>query len=158
MGISQDTFRQVLGTFCTGVTIVTFKSNNTSHGLTVNAFSSLSLDPALILICIKKDGVSHKMLQDTNSFVVNILSEKQKDLARHFANSNLSSDERFNGVTLKPDTPDPVFVDNLSYLACKIVNRFDGGDHSIFIGEVQEAGINGNERPLLYYRSEFPKI
>lgn len=158
MSISQDTFKKVLGSFCTGVTIVTFKNNETAHGLTVSAFSSLSLDPPLVLVCIKKDGVSHKMMLETDSFAVNILSDKQMDLAWRFADSKLNSEERFAGAELATDASQPVFAENLSHLICKITDRFEGGDHSIFVGEVQEAGINEGEKPLVYFSGGFPKI
>jgi flavin reductase (DIM6/NTAB) family NADH-FMN oxidoreductase RutF len=158
MRISQEHFRQVLGTFCTGVTIVTFRSNGIAHGLTVNAFSSLSLVPALILICIKKEGTSHTLLLESDNFAVNILCEKQADLAQRFANSELKSDERFKNTELQPKISQPVFLDNLSYLICKTVQRYDGGDHSIFIGEVQDVGINPDKKPLIYYSSAFGKL
>jgi flavin reductase (DIM6/NTAB) family NADH-FMN oxidoreductase RutF len=158
MGISQDDFRQALGTFCTGVTIVTFRSEGICHGLTVNAFSSLSLDPAMVLVCIKKNGGSHALIAESDAFAVNILSYEQEDLAYRFANSELSSEQRFEDAELRQDLDQPVFRDDLSYLVCKTVNRYDGGDHSIFLGEVQDVGINPDKKPLLYYRSRFGRL
>jgi flavin reductase (DIM6/NTAB) family NADH-FMN oxidoreductase RutF len=158
MSVSEHTFRQVMSTFCTGVTIVTFRSNGSLYGLTVSAFASLSLNPALVLVCIDKSGSSHNKMLETDCFAVNILSDKQKDLAWRFADSRLSSTERFTDTELLPDLSLPVFKNNLSYLICRISDRFDGGDHSIFIGEVQQADIDAENNPLIYYRSAFPKI
>ncbi len=156
MPIAADVFKQVMSRFCTGVTVVTVRSQNQVHGLTVSAFSSLSLAPPLILVCIGNKGASHEFLVQSDSFAVNVLSEDQQDLASRFANPKLSSDERFEGCDLQdlPGNP-PVFQDVMAYLVCKKVERFAGGDHSIFVGEAQQAQFHESNKPLLYYQGGF---
>jgi len=156
MPISSDAFKQVLGRFCTGVTIVTFRDESGIHGLTVNAFSSVSLEPPLVLICVDKKGSSHQILSETEAFVVNLLSKDQTELAYRFADANLSSEQRYTeSAYWLTEKGIPVFEDNLGYLECKIYERFDGGDHSIFLGEVENGDVSESKRPLIFYSSQF---
>lgn len=156
---SEDTFKQVLSRFCSGVTIVTFKSAEGIHGITVSAFSSLSLEPPLILVCIAKSSTSHQMLLETKHFVVNILSSEQEDLCMRFANPQLSSEERFAGIALLRNGKGiPVFEGCLAHLECEKKNVFGGGDHSIFVGAVAETSFSANSAPLLYYDRGFRKL
>lgn len=156
MPISSDAFKQVLGRFCTGVTIVTFKNESGIHGLTVNAFSSVSLEPPLVLICVDKQGVSHQILSEAEAFVVNLLSKGQTELAYRFADASLSSEQRYaDSVYWLTDNGIPVFEDNLGFLECMIYERFDGGDHTIFLGEVENGDVSENKRPLIFYSSQF---
>jgi len=156
MGMTPEAFRRVMSKFATGVTIVTVRNNQEIHGLTVNAFTSVSLEPPLVLICIKKNGQSHEHLSAADGFVVNILSAGQEELAMRFANSALSSEERFAGVRYRPNAAGiPVLEGVLGHLGCRISERFDGGDHTIFLGKVEETGVNDGLRPLLFYESGF---
>jgi flavin reductase (DIM6/NTAB) family NADH-FMN oxidoreductase RutF len=156
MAVSADIFRRVLGRFATGVTVITLKNKDGIHGLTVNAFASVSLQPPLVLICIQKNGISHACMAEADSFVVNILGEEQIDLAKRFADSNLNSHERFENVSYRVTRQGvPILDGNLGHLECNIVNQFDGGDHTIFLGQVEEAEAAKGGRPLLYYESQY---
>ncbi len=157
MAISPDRFRKVLSKFASGVTIVTLKNDEGIHGLTVNAFASVSLEPPLVLICIQKNGASHSALSQSEHFVVNILSEDQSELADRFADSKLSSLERFDAVTFHSSKTDiPILDGVLCHLECRIVNEFNAGDHTIFLGEVDAAEIDDSSaRPLLFYNSKY---
>ncbi|MFQ5750803.1 MAG: flavin reductase family protein [bacterium] len=156
MAVSSETYRQVLGRFATGVTIITVKNEDGMHGLTVNAFTSLSLDPPLVLICIQKNGVSHGYFSGTRSFVVNILNEKQEELANRFADTQLNSQQRFQQLSFQ-FTRDgiPILRGTLGHLECRLVNQYDGGDHSIFIGQVENAEVAETGKPLLFYESQY---
>ena len=156
MPVSQDDFRQVLGRFATGVTIITLKSGREIHGLTVNSFASVSLDPPLILICIQKNVSSHTFFSDGAGFVVNILSRDQQEWSNRFANSELSGPERFQGVDYREtDSGIPILDGNLGHLECKVANRIQAGDHTIFIGEVIHAETASANPPLLFYESQY---
>ncbi len=156
MAVSSEIFRQVMSKCCTGVTIVTIKNNGVIHGLTVNAFTSVSLDPPLILICRKKNGNDDMFISEGHPFVVNILSEEQIELANRFVNSALNAEERFKNVPFREtERHVPILEGNLSHLECRIVNQFDGGDHIIFLGEVERADFSEGKRPLLFYKSQF---
>jgi flavin reductase (DIM6/NTAB) family NADH-FMN oxidoreductase RutF len=154
--VSSSQFRQVLSRFATGVTIVTVKNQQGVHGLTVNAFTSVSLEPPLILICIQKTGVSHDALSESKHFVVNILSSQQKNLADRFANANLSSSERFQNLSYQLNAQGiPILSGTLGHLECRVVNELDGGDHSIFLSEVEQAEVSEVKEPLIFYNSQY---
>ena len=159
MVIDADLYRHTMSRFCTGVTVVTFKNEEGIHGLTVNAFTSVSLEPPLILICIQKNGISSTYVSECNCFVVNILSEEQKELANRFANPGLSSDERFRDIAFHRNKDGiPVFNKNLAHLECRQARQFDGGDHTIFLGEVEGANFSTVQKPLLFYNSTFENL
>jgi len=159
MPVSPEVFRESLSQFCTGVTIVTFADADGYHGLTVNAFSSLSLDPPLILICIDKKTTSHDCLTCCDAFVVNILSREQEDLAARFANWRLSSADRFaDSIYELTKTGLPAFRENLGYLECLRRDAIEAGDHTIVIGEVETSASSDARPPLLYFRSQFREL
>jgi len=159
MPVSAEVFRKSLSQFCTGVTIVTFEDANGLHGLTVNAFSSLSLEPPLVLFCIDKKTTSHDCLSCCDAFVVNILSDEQKDLAARFANWRLSSAERFAESTYDlTETGLPAFRKNLGHLECLQKDALEGGDHTIIIGQVEKAVCSETRAPLLYFQSQFQAL
>lgn len=159
MAVDKDTFKNTLAAFCSGVTIVTFNSRGAIHGLTVSAFSSLSLEPPLVLICIKKDGTSHALLVETSYFAVNMLSRDQEALCMRFANPSLPSEARFDDTPYRlAETGAPIFEGVLASLECKITDTFDGGDHTIFVGAVLEAEVHEGREPMVYYKGAFRKI
>jgi flavin reductase (DIM6/NTAB) family NADH-FMN oxidoreductase RutF len=156
MAVSRDDLRRVLGRFATGVTIITVKSGQEVHGLTVNSFTSVSLDPPLILICIQKSATGHGYFSDGAGFVVNLLSRDQEELSNRFANSALSAMERFKDLAYKKtDSSIPILDGNLGHLECKVANQIEAGDHTIFIGEVVHAEITPETRPLLFFESRY---
>ena len=156
MSVSPKLFRNTLAKFCTGVTIVTTKNQEGMHGLTVNAFTSVSLDPPLILVCILKNGFSHSTLCECETFVVNILSLEQKELSDRFANPALDSEERFRDLSFQvSENGVPILAGNLGHLECRVVNLFEGGDHTIFIGQVENGDFSEGKQPLLFYDSGY---
>lgn len=156
MPISSELFRNTLAKFCTGVTIVTTKNQDRLHGITVNSFTSVSLDPPLILICIKKNGLSHSTLCESKNFMINILSVEQKELSDRFANPAMDSETRFKGLKFRISKNGlPVLAGNLGHLECRVVNQFEGGDHTIFIGQVEKGEFSEGKKPLLFYNSRY---
>ena len=156
MSVSPEVFRNTLAKFCTGVTVVTTKNQDGLHGLTVNSFTSVSLDPPLILICIQKNGLSHSTLCECKDFVVNILSEEQKELSDRFANPTLDSEKRFRDLNFQLSKNGvPILAGNLGHLECCVVSQFEGGDHTIFIGQVEKADFSAGKQPLLFYESGY---
>lgn len=157
--IDSRTFRDVMGKFATGVTIVTVQDENVPHGMTVNSFTSVSLDPILVLICLDKDSTTTEMLNRTGRFTVNILTAEQVELARRFAESG-NERNRFDGVdyTLS-DEGTPVLHGVSGSMTCKVKDTVEGGDHFIFIGEVVDLEhAFGDHRPLIYYRGNFKSL
>lgn len=158
MGVTSEDFRATLGRFATGVSVVTTCDGDKPAGMTVNAFSSLSLDPPLVLVCIERTTYLHDLLTRNGYYAVNILGEEQSALSDCFAGR---SDFRYtNFCDVKSHvvaTGAPVFDDALAFIDCRIVNIFPGGDHSIFVGRVEALG--SDERlPLLYYRGKYPRL
>lgn len=154
--MTPELFRKTLSKFCTGVTVVTARNADGIHGLTVNAFSSVSLNPPLILVCITKKGLSHSVLSESDAFVVNILSAQQQEVSNRFANPELDSAARFRGLNYRlTDAGIPLLEDCLGHLQCRLANTFDGGDHTIFIGKVEEASFSDGKKPLLFYESRY---
>ena len=156
MPITNDEFRSALSRFASGVTVVTTKdAAGRLHGITVSAFSSVSLDPPLILICIERSAGSHHVFQESGVFVVNILSSEQQELSDRFASQ---MPERFDGVdmTLNIDGI-PILANCLANLECRVKLTADGGDHSIFVGEVETASVYEGD-PLIYFRSDYRTI
>lgn len=156
MPITQDEFRGALSRFAGGVTVVTTKdAAGNLYGITVSAFCSVSLDPPLVLICIEKITGSHFALQESGIFAVNILSSGQVALSERFA-SQLP--HKFDNLDLSLNIDGlPLLSGCLANLECGVKQTFDGGDHSIFIGEVERAAINEGD-PLIYFRGEYQKL
>jgi flavin reductase (DIM6/NTAB) family NADH-FMN oxidoreductase RutF len=156
MALDPSTFRSVLGRFASGVTVVTVRDGTgRDYGLTVSAFCSLSLEPPLVLVCVDRSASGHPALAAASHFAVNILSERQEALSRRFSEKD---ENRFDGVGYTRGAGgQPLLDDALAHLACRVVGTHDGGDHTIFIGEVEEASA-AESRPLLYYRGGYARL
>ncbi len=157
--IDAKAFRDVMGRFATGVTIVTVQDGDKPHGMTVNSFTSVSLDPLLILVCLDKDATTTGILQNTGRFSVNILASEQRHIAQKFADSGNEKD-RFAGIDYKvSEEGTPILNNVLGYITCIVDNIVEGGDHYIFIGEVADIGVNDDDmRPLLYFRGNYNSL
>ncbi|MDZ7291635.1 MAG: flavin reductase family protein [candidate division KSB1 bacterium] len=159
MPIDSNLFRQVMSRFATGITIVTTRAGETIHGLTVNSFCSVSLDPPLVLICVDKRAHSHDLIVQGGNFAVNFLTATQEEIARRFATNNLPASKRFAGVQFRTEvTGAPIFDESLGWLDCQLFATYPGGDHSIFVGEVVALGQTQEQTPLLYFRSTYQKL
>lgn len=154
--ITNGEFRAALGRFASGVTVVTTKDNaGKLHGMTVSAFCSVSMNPPLILICILKDTPCYSAFEESKAFVVNILSENQEYLSNHFASRH---HDKFSGIDYKPGVLDlPVLNDCLVNLECRLKHSYDGGDHTIFVGEIEKAKVSDG-KPLLYWLGKYREI
>lgn len=144
MAIEKDFFRQVMGRFATGVTVVTTRSQETLAGLTVNAFCSVSLNPPLILICVDLSSTTHPVIRESGVFAVNMLAEQQEDLSRCFATP---SAERYAGFCHTryhvASTGAPIIDGTLAFIDARVVSEYPAGDHVIFLGQVEAMGVAG---------------
>jgi flavin reductase (DIM6/NTAB) family NADH-FMN oxidoreductase RutF len=144
MAIEKDFFRQVMGRFMTGVTIVTTHDNGEPVGLTVNAFASVSLHPPLVLICIDLYSSVLPALRASRVFAVNILNAQQENLSRCFATSSTERYEHFCYADYyTAATGAPVLDGVLAFIDARIVAEYPGGDHMIFLGQVEAVGAAG---------------
>jgi flavin reductase (DIM6/NTAB) family NADH-FMN oxidoreductase RutF len=155
--VSGEEFREALAHFATGVAILTAPAADGPHGVTVNAFASLSLDPPLVLVCIEQNRYSHAVLEASGVYAVNILAAGQEHLSRYFSSaSRLEGPEAFHGIPYRlGHTRAPLIDGCLAYLECRITARYSGGDHTIFVGEVASAEIGPGRRPLVYYNRAY---
>ena len=156
MPITKEEFRHALGKFASGVTVVTTKAaDGHLHGLTVSAFCSVSLNPPLILVSIQKTTGSYHAFEESKAFVVNILSDSQAHVSNHFA-SHL--EDKFSGMDYEMGIDGiPVLKDCLVNLECRLANAYDGGDHTIYVGEIEKAHIADGE-PLAYFHGSYRKL
>lgn len=155
--ISADEFRRVLGHFATGVTVITVcDPDGRPTGLTASAFTSVSLDPPLILVCVDHKSQSYPALIVSKTFAVNILSLDQETVSRRFATTKIEN--KFEGVpfTLSP-LGLPLIDSALAQLECATVNIHPEGDHSIFVGRVERSQA-GAGVPLVYFRGRYDRL
>jgi len=158
MAIDDQGFKDVLKLWASGVTVVT--SNSEKHGLkgmTATSFSSVSLEPPQILVCINKSTDTGDAVLDGKSFAINILNSDQQEISNQFA-GGASQEERFANVNWhKGETGSPVFCDALASIECTVVEQVLAGSHWIVIGEVQNATCNTG-KPLLYFDSSYCEL
>jgi flavin reductase (DIM6/NTAB) family NADH-FMN oxidoreductase RutF len=144
MAIENAFFRQVMGHFATGVSVVTTRNQETPVGLTVNAFCSVSLNPPLILICVDLTSTTHPLIRESGVFAVNMLTDKQEYLSRCFATSSAERYEDFCYASYHvAATGAPIIDDTLAFIDARVVAEYHGGDHAIFLGQVEAMGVAG---------------
>ena len=152
----EPSYRTVLGHFATGVTIITAMDGNEPIGVSANSFSSVSLDPPLVLFCASKDSSTWPKIEAAGKFTVNILNEHQEDVCRVFATKGA---DRFSRIGWRPSAGgSPILHDALAYIDCTIRDQHDAGDHLIVVGLVQELGVLGDEGPLIFYRGGYGQL
>ncbi|MFI0741838.1 flavin reductase family protein [Streptomyces sp. NPDC021100] len=143
--------RTVCGLFVTGVTVITSGRDGGAGGTTVNSFTSVSLDPPLVLFCLHKRSRLRPVIEESGAYVVNFLAGQQESLARSFAARDAGAIRR---VSSHPSvTGVPVLSEALAFLSCELADTFDGGDHAIFLGRVVQLGVDReNQDPLVFFR------
>ncbi|WP_343563124.1 flavin reductase family protein [Kiloniella sp. b19] len=156
MAFDKRDFRSALGAFATGVTVVTTRSEDgTLNGLTANSFSSVSLEPPLILFCIDKSANAYKAFMKNENFAINILSEEQQAISNAFA----FEEDRWSKVqTRTMETGAPVIDGSLASFDCEVFKRVEAGDHVIMIGEVKSYEKAEAGSPLLYAKGGYASL
>jgi len=150
--IDAATFRSALGQWPSGVTVVTTTADGTWHGMTASSFSSVSLDPPLVSVCLAKTIFTHSLIEASGHFGVNILAKDQAHLGKRFAGQQPEVTDRFFDVNAKTAvTGAPLIPDALAWLDCEVRHAYDGGDHTIFVGEVLAADTPRLTAPLLFH-------
>jgi 3-hydroxy-9,10-secoandrosta-1,3,5(10)-triene-9,17-dione monooxygenase reductase component len=150
-------FRDVLGHFATGVTVVTGTADGVPLGLAANAFSSVSLDPPLILVCMSASSETWPAIRKTGAFAVNVLGEHQEDLSRRFGRKDV---DRFESIAWETAvTGSPLFPDALAWIDCVIDAEHSAGDHTVVIGRVVAlARQHEGGRPLLFFQGTYGRL
>jgi flavin reductase (DIM6/NTAB) family NADH-FMN oxidoreductase RutF len=145
-------FRNALGSFATGVTVVATQGEEHAYGMTANAFSSVSLDPPLVLVCVKTGAEGAEHIRQNRCFSVNILAAHQEPISRYFSSKDRPRGrDAFSEVPHRIEvTGSPILEGVVSYLDCRLHVTLQAGDHDIFIGEVQALGVAEDAEPLLF--------
>lgn len=149
----------MMGQFATGVTIVTSRLGEELHGMTANAVTSVSLEPLLVLVCVDKSADSQAIIDRSGIFALSILGQEQEGLAVQFAVKDGAGGHRLDGVPHHTAvTGAPIIDGSLAYLDCRVVERYPGGDHTIFLGEVVDSGQMNDQGPLIFFQGRYVGI
>jgi flavin reductase (DIM6/NTAB) family NADH-FMN oxidoreductase RutF len=160
MPVDPATLRLVMRTWATGVTVVATELDSVRHGMTVSSFTSVSLDPPLVLISLERATQTHRLLEQSGYFSVTVLSEEQQAVSDRFAGRQPDGEERFAGLeTFTLVSGAPLIRGGLAYFDCRVVSTFSAGTHTVFIGEVLV--VQGGEHtaaPLLYHDRDYHQL
>lgn len=153
--VATDAFRELVGHFASGVTVVTTRHDGRTYGATASAFTSLSLEPPMVLLCMNRSSGTGAAIHASRRFGVNILGEEQRDAAMRFAGKG---PEKFAGVRLSTTESDvPLLEDALASLECRVVQETVGGTHWVFLAVVED-GKARSGTPLAYWRGRFGRL
>jgi flavin reductase len=156
---SKD-FRSAVGSFATGVTVVTTRGEEHAYGMTANAFSSVSLDPPLVLVCVISQSEGSEHIRRNGCFAVNVLKADQEPLSRYFASRERPRGrDAFGEVDHRiAASGSPILEGAIGYLDCRLHTSHDAGDHEIFIGEVLELGFDPEGEPLVFHGGRYKLV
>lgn len=158
MNNNHSLFRQCMSRFATGVTIVSLYDDlHQPAGVTINSFSSLSLEPLLVSFSVKRSSHFYSKIANSKYFAINILTRQQENLSKKFTSAN---PENWHELPLLDyeQVKCPIIADSLAYLECKLYQRFDAGDHTIFVGEAIHMGELNQAEPLIYYARQYRSL
>ena len=152
-------FRAALGRFASGITIMSTLQDGVAHAMTASAFTSVSLDPPLVLVCVDKGVRMHAAVQDCGYWAMSVLAGDQRSIADRFARSGRDLYSQFDGIgtAAGPKTGCSLIAGALSWLECRTWATYEGGDHTIVVGEVLSLGLGEPADPsaLIYYSSHY---
>jgi len=160
--VTPAEFRAALGQFASGITIMSTLQDGVAHAMTANAFTSLSLDPPLVLVCVDKGVRMHAAVLDCGYWAVSVLASDQRPIADRFARSGRDLYTQFDGIgtAAGPKTGCLVIEGALSWLECRTWATYDGGDHTIVVGEVLSLGTRDASDPsaLIYHSGHYREL
>src|SRR5258708_30452674 len=160
MSANQEDFRHAMGCFATGVTVISVDYDGEVQGMTANAFTAVSLDPLLVLVCVDHNARTHSHLRASKRFGINVLSEQQRAISEHYARPDRDPARAEKEAGARFDRTQhgtPVLQGALAYLECVLNSAQDAGDHTIFISEVEDVVVRTG-KPLLYFQSSYCAI
>lgn len=155
-----EQLRNSMRQWLTGVTVVTSKYEDAEHGMTVSSFTSVSLEPAQILISLQHNTRTHDLIMKSRAFGVTVLATDQEEISNIFAGRKSDDEDRLAGLeTFTMQTGAPMIAGGLTYLDCKVVTTIGSGTHTIFIAQVLETKCGREDiDPLIYYNREYKKL
>ncbi|MGO1560820.1 Nitrilotriacetate monooxygenase component B [Actinomycetales bacterium JB111] len=151
--VPQHRYREILGQFCTGITVISGCLDGRPVGFTCQSFSALSLDPPLVLVCPQRSSTTWPLIRRTGRFTVSVLGADQRDVSNAFARSGT---DKFDGVgwSVSP-AGNPVIDGSIAWLDCWVLNEVDGGDHEIVVGLVENLERGADSAPLLFHQGQY---
>jgi flavin reductase (DIM6/NTAB) family NADH-FMN oxidoreductase RutF len=159
MAVEAQLFKSALAHWTSGVTVVTTCEGNKPIGITASSLTSVSLEPPRVLICVAKRLNTHGVIERSRIFAVNILAVEQLAWGMRFAGLIHELEDRFAGIDWTTAvTGSPILPGVLAWLDCRLAHAYDGGDHTIFVGEVEEARVDPKREPLLYYSRHWRQL
>ena len=154
--VNKEILREALSKFTTGVALITtLDINGNVHAMTANAFTSVCLEPPLVLVCIADNTITHGNVHMNQLFGVNVLTSNQQPLAVHFAKPPHQRNSSVNAGSQQSSGGVPRIRGALAFFGCRVVNAYRHGDHTIFIGQVEELLTGSREPPLIFFESQF---
>jgi len=158
-GLDPDVLRQAMRRWSTGVTIVTAQNQSIRHGMTVSSFTSVSLQPPIVLVALEQSTRTHVLVSTTGFFGVNILSSEQKAISECFAGQECEDEDRFTGLeTHSLVSGAPLINGSLAYLDCRVLAQFISGSNTLFIAEVLAAQPGEKSPPLIYFDRKYRQL
>jgi flavin reductase len=156
-GFSGVEFRSACSAFCTGVTVITTRGPDEPYGMTASSFTSVSLDPPLILVCVIRGTLGSETISRNRVFAINILTVEQEAISRYFASRDRPrGSHAFQEIPHRDGvTGSPILEGVAGHLECQVVQSHDVGDHIIFIGEVLDLDFDEDEKPLLFHHGRY---
>jgi len=160
MSLNPTEFRKAMGAFATGVTIITVDLDGEVHGMTANAFTSVSLDPMLVLVCVDHTTRTHAHLHAKKRFGINVLCEDQRAISEYYARPERSHEHAEAEAGARFDRTrhgTPMLNGALAYLECRLQSVEEAGDHTIFVAEVEDVVLREGD-PLLFFRGKYRQV
>jgi flavin reductase (DIM6/NTAB) family NADH-FMN oxidoreductase RutF len=152
-------FKEAASLFASGVTVVSAQTADAAHGVTVSAFSSLSLEPSMVLVCLAHNSRVLPLIRESGTFAVSVLAEDQQELATALSKSTRAVGEGMDGITTPGSaTGAPVIRGCLAYFECSLREEIVGGDHAILLGHVEEASRGSGSTPLVFFNRQFRRL
>ena len=159
MTLDPEKLRRAMRAWTTGVAIITSIYQDQQYGMTVNSFTSISLDPPLVSVALKQLTHTHELVVKSGMFSVTILSDAQKELSDRFAGKLPNVTNRFDGVQTETISLDsPVFKDGMAYFDCRVIHSIPVGENTLFVAEVLDARGEGEGEPLVYHNRVYWKL
>jgi flavin reductase (DIM6/NTAB) family NADH-FMN oxidoreductase RutF len=157
--INPQNLRDALRFWATGVTIVAAVEGDERHGMTVNSFTSVSLEPPLVMVSLERGTRTHALVSRSGAFAVSVLPQALEAISNRFAGRETEESDRFAGVeTFTQETGSPILEDAIAYFDCLVNSAHSAGTHTLFIGEVVVTGLTEDQAPLLYYNRAYRRL
>ena len=156
MAVDPEALRTVMRHWTTGVAILTARDGAHVHGMTVNSFTSVSLEPPLVLVCVERIVRTHALVEHSRAFALSILCDGQQSISDRFAGRDTEHQDRFESLsTHTAITGAPILAENIGWLDCLVVAAHEAGTHTLFVAEVVAAKLQDGRRPLAYFDRDY---